>query len=200
MITTIIFDLSEVFFKGFYGVEDYLTEILGMKAKDIKDKLQGPEFKSLMIGKITEDEFWTRIIQRNKWKVEIKHFKKAVRDNFAEIKGTRRIINGLKKKGYKLVLLSDHCQEWIEYFNDKFGHHKLFDSTQYSFEVKCCKTDKKMFKLLLKKLKEKSSGCLFIDDSEDNIKVAKSMGLKTIKFDNPSRLKRDLTASLKDID
>jgi HAD superfamily hydrolase (TIGR01509 family) len=193
MITTIIFDLSEVYLKGFYGIEDYLEEALGMKAAEIKDKLQGgSEFQLLMEGKITENNFWKKIIQRNGWNVEVRHFKKAIRDNFSEIEGTREVVEKLKEKGFKLGLLSDHSREWIDHCNKKFDYHKLFHSTQYSFEVECCKTDKKTFILLLKKLGEKSSDCLFIDDNKENIKVARSIGLKAIQFKNPVQLKKEL--------
>lgn len=194
MIKTIIFDLAEVYLKGFYGVEDYLEEILNMKPDDIKDKLQGPEFRLLMEGKVTEDEFWDKLIQRNEWNIETDKFKKAIRENFDEIEGTREIIETLKEKGFKLGLLSDHSREWIEHCNDKFDYHKLFHSTQYSFEVECCKTDKETFELLLEKLDEKPENCLFIDDSKKNISTAKSIGLNTIQFKNPDQLKKELTS------
>ena len=194
MIKTIIFDLAEVYLKGFYGVEDYLEELLDMKPDEIRDKLQGPEFRLLMEGKITEDKFWEKLIQRNGWNIETDKFKKAIRENFDEIEGTREIIETLKEKGFKLGLLSDHSREWIEHCNGKFDYHKLFHSTQYSFEVECCKTDKKTFELLLEKLDEKPENCLFIDDSEKNISTAKSIGLNTIQFKNPEQLKKELTS------
>ena len=194
MIKTIIFDLAEVYLKGFCGVEDYLEEILNIKPDKIRDKLQGPEFRLLMEGKFTEDEFWDKLIQRNGWNIETDKFKKAIRENFDEIEGTREIIETLKEKGFKLGLISDHSREWIEYCNSKFDYHKLFHSTQYSFEVECCKTDKKTFELLLEKLDEKPENCLFIDDSEKNISTAKSIGLNTIQFKSPEQLKKELAS------
>jgi epoxide hydrolase-like predicted phosphatase len=193
MINTIIFDLAEVYLNGFYGVEHRLESILKLNSNEIKDKLQGPEFKLFLEGDITEDEFWKRIIQRNNWSVEIEKLKEVIRNNFEEINGTREIIEKLKEKGYKLGLLSDHSAEWIDYCNKKFDYHKLFHSTQYSFEVKCCKSDRKMFELMLKKLNEKPENCLFIDDSKKNIAVAKTVGLNTIQFKNPKQLKKYLT-------
>jgi epoxide hydrolase-like predicted phosphatase len=194
MIKAIIFDLAEVYLRGFYGVEDYLEELLNLKADEIKKKLQGPEFRLLMEGKITEDKFWGKVAQRNNWNIAIRHFKKAIRNNFEEIEGTRQIIEKLKEKGFKLGLLSDHSREWINHCNNKFDYHKLFHSTQYSFEVECCKTDKKAFELMLKKLSENPENCLFVDDSEKNISTAKSIGLNTIQFKNPEQLKKELVS------
>ncbi len=196
MITTIIFDLVEVYLIGFYGIEDFLVGLLKLDPSEIGDKLQGPEFKPLMDGRISEDEFWEKIIQRNKWDIEISYLKKAVRDNFAEIEGTREIIEKLKDKGYKLGLLSDHSKEWIEYCSKKFDYHKLFHSIQYSFEAGSCKADIKLFYLMLQKLGEKPESCLFIDDKAENIKIAKSIGLNTIQFKNPEQLKKELNSFL----
>ena len=92
MITTIIFDLAEVYLRGFQGVEKHLEKIVNASSREILDKLQGQEFKLLMEGKITEDKFWKKVITRNKWDSDIKHFKEAVRNNFDEIEGTREII------------------------------------------------------------------------------------------------------------
>ena len=147
-----------------------------------------------MEGKITEDEFWKKVIKRNNWDIEIHHFKKAIRENFDEIEGTREIIEELKEKGFKMGLLSDHSREWIDHCEKKFDYHKLFHSTQYSFEVECCKTDKRTFELLLEKLNEKPENCLFIDDSQRNIDIAKSLGLKTIQFKDHEQLKKELAS------
>ncbi|MBI2673090.1 hypothetical protein HYX19_02420 [Candidatus Woesearchaeota archaeon] len=112
MIRTIIFDLAEVYLKGFMGIEHHLEAVLNIDAKEIWNKLRnGSEFIELMTGKITEDEFWKKVLIRNRWNVEILHLKKAIRNNFCEIKGTRKIIETLKSKGYKLGLLSDHSKE-----------------------------------------------------------------------------------------
>lgn len=194
MIKTIIFDLAEVYLHGFVGVENRLTSVLNLEPTEIGARMKGPEFRPYMEGKMTENEFWKSIIDRNNWKINMKEFKKAIRDNFEEIHGTREIIENLKKQGYKLGLLSDHTREWIDYCNKKFDYHKLFHSTQYSFEVECCKTDKKTFEILLEKLGEKPENCLFIDDKLRNVELAKSLKINAIQFKDPEKLKKDLTS------
>jgi len=193
MIKTIIFDLAEVYLNGIIGIENNLKNKLNLKPQKIRTQLtKCYEFEQLMKGKITENEFWKRIVKQNKWNIKITYLKKAIRNNFKEIKGTREIIEKLKEKGFKLGLLSDHSKEWIYYCNKKFNYHKLFHFIQYSFEVESCKTNTKTFKLLLKKLNENTKNCLFIDDNNKYIKVAKSVGLNTIQFKNPKQLKKEL--------
>ncbi|OGJ15463.1 hypothetical protein A3K73_04315 [Candidatus Pacearchaeota archaeon RBG_13_36_9] len=195
MITTIIFDLSEVFLKGFSGVENFLTGFLNMGSSEIKRRLDGPEFKLLLEDEIDEDAFWKMVIKRNKWDVSPELFKHAVRKNFDEIQGTREIIKQLKLKGYKLGLLSDHSKEWIDYCSRKFNYSLLFDFVQYSFETKSCKTEINTFRKVLEKSGEEAENCLFVDDNKKNIKVAESAGLKTIHFESPEQLKEELVSA-----
>ncbi len=199
MITTIIFDLAEVYLQGIVGVEKHLEPILKIKDDKIHELLKGQNFIDLMEGKISEEEYLNNIISKNNLKVNLDELKKAIRKNFQEIEGTREIIEKLKDKGFKLGLLSVHSKEWIDHCEKQFDFHKLFHSTLYSFEVSVCKPDKKAYHLILEKLKAKPEECLFIDDSEKNIEAAKNIGLKTILFKNPTQLKKDLDSLSIDI-
>lgn len=192
MVSTIIFDLAEVYLKGLLGVEHYLEPLVGIKAKEIQSRLQGKELISLFHGEISEEEYWSRIIERNNWKVDIGLLKKAVRNNFEEIEGTRKIIEKLKKMGFKLGLLSVHAKEWINHCVRKFDYHKLFHSTLYSFEVAASKPDKKVYKLVLQRLDSKPEECVFIDDNKKNLTPARELGITTIHFKNPEQLKKEL--------
>lgn len=196
MIRTIIFDLGEVYIKGMMGVEHRLQDILKMPSDVIRSRLYGPEFILLMEGKLTENAFWQKVLERTRWSISVSALKKTIRKNFEEIAGTRKIIEKLKEKGFKLGLLSDHVREWISYCNKKFEYHALFHSAQYSFEVHLRKTDRKAFEMLLQKLQEKPEQCLFVDDSVSNIQVAQSVGINTILFRNSEQLKKALASFL----
>jgi len=192
LIKAIIFDLSEVYLKGIIGAEHYMGPLLGIKPKDIRPMLRGDNLRSLFLGKITEDEYWKRTIEKHGWNVDVKTLKKVARKNFAEISGTREIIVKLREQGFIIGLLSDHAREWIEYLSKKFGYHKLFHSTLYSFEAGSCKPDKKIYGLMLAKLKIKPDECVFVDDKEKNLVPAKELGMKTIRFENAEQLKMEL--------
>ena len=191
MITTIIFDLAEVYLKGFWGVEHHLEPLLG-KAEEIYPKLKGEEFIALMHGEITEEEYWTKIIEKNGWEIDIKKLKEGIRDNFEEIQGVRKIIERLKESGFKLGLLSNHAKEWIDYCEKRFDYHKLFHSVLYSFEVGILKPEKKIYELILEKLDSKPDECIFIDDKSRNISAAEQIGMKTICFKSAEQLKEEL--------
>ncbi|MCX6771236.1 MAG: HAD-IA family hydrolase [Candidatus Micrarchaeota archaeon] len=193
MITAVIFDLSEVYLTGLLGAEHNLEKILGIKANEMKG-LNGPELAAFFHGELTEDEYWLRIIEKNKWKAGAGELKKAVRKSFKEIEGIRKIMEQLKEDGFRLGLLSVHAREWVDYCEKKFGYHELFHSTLYSFEAAASKPDKKVYRMILTKLKSAPEECIFIDDHLENLVPAREMGMKTILFKNAGQLKKDLAA------
>ena len=192
MINTIIFDLSEVYLNGLLGFEKHIQQDYPVSLRDTLG--QSSLLKELFHGEISEEEFWQKLISSHNLNITVQQFKSAIRKNFTEINGTRDIIESLKDKGYKLGLLSVHAKEWIEYCEYQFDYHKLFDSRVYSFEVAVSKPDKRAFEIILEKLEVQPLECLFIDDSKRNLQTAKEIGMNTLLFRDPKKLKKDLQA------
>src|SRR3989338_7059627 len=167
MITTIIFDLSNVYLEGILGSHIYFEK----KKKENNGGL---------------------LIKKNSWDISVDQLKNAARKNFTEIKGTREIIEKLKKKGYILILLSNNGKEWAEYCERKYSYHKLFKHVVYSYKVGFSKPNKEIFLLVLKKLQVKPQECLFIDDYKNNILAAESLGMKAIQIISSTDLKKKL--------
>lgn len=190
MITTIIFDLSTVYLEGIVGSHKYFEKELGMPVSD--EYFYNEDFNKFMLGQLTEDEYWKSVIKENSWDISVDKLKSAARKNFTEIKGTRKIIENLHQKGYKLGLLSNHAKEWVEYCESTYDYHKLFHEIVYSYEVGISKPNKGIFLALLKKLKAKPQECLFIDDYIKNIEAAKELGMSTIQFTSSIDLKKKL--------
>ena len=67
MITTIIFDLGEVFLQGIKEFEISLEPMLGIDSERIAPMLIGNEFELIMTGKISEEEYWNRLINKHNW-------------------------------------------------------------------------------------------------------------------------------------
>ena len=192
-ITTIIFDVGDVLLTGVYGIEKKLEPFLGISGKEILGKLYIKEDQDFFHGKISEKEYWEAIILKNRWNnLSVDFLKRLIRSNFREIPGTREIVECLKNKEYKLGILSDHTKEWARYCNNKFHHHNLFDSLNYSYEIGACKPGRKIYETALRRLGSSPDECLFIDDNENNILGAKKLGINTIQFRNAQQLKNEL--------
>jgi epoxide hydrolase-like predicted phosphatase len=106
-------------------------------------------------------------------------------------KKTIRLIKKLKKE-YKVGLLSNHIEDWLEEIIQKRKLDKLFDVIVTSYGSKLAKPDIKIFKEIVKKLKVKPQECIFIDDIKTNIPPAKKLGMKTILFKNLNQTKKEL--------
>lgn len=191
MITTIIFDLSEVYLGGMYGIEEKITAHSGQEVpNDYIHKLDVTH--DFFHGKITEEEFWKGLIENHSWNIDIPTLKQLVRSQMTEVEGTRDIMEQLYKNGYKLGLLSIHAKEWIDHVESQFDFHKLFHSRLYSFEAGLSKPDPRAFEMILEKLGANPQECLFIDDYFVNTQAAEQLGISTIIFENARQLKNEL--------
>lgn len=197
MITTIIFDLSEVLISGLIGIEKQLAPLVNLSEDKFLKGLRTESFKALMKGKISEDEYLGDVFVRNEWKADKQIFKAIIRKNFHnEVEGMIGLIEELNKS-YRLILLSDHAKEWIEYIDKIHPFLNLFDKKYYSFQSGEIKREKRIFELLLRENSLSSVECIFIDDSPANIKVANEAGLQTIQFDGINNLTKQLRECLK---
>jgi len=77
MITTIIFDLSEVYLHGMYGIEEKVGHLLNL---NIPNELYlTKESEQLFHGEITEEDFWKRIIINYNWNINESTLKQLIR-------------------------------------------------------------------------------------------------------------------------
>jgi HAD superfamily hydrolase (TIGR01509 family) len=127
-------------------------------------------------------EEWRRIDRNVIWK---KHFTR-----FPKVNETLR---ELKKRGYKLAILSDSVEsreEKIESLKLLRIDYKLFDGIFTSHDIGYEKPHKKTFEKVLRSFRIKTKEAIFIGHAKDEIEGAKKVGLKTVSFRN-FRIKAD---------
>ena len=61
-----------------------------------------------------------------------------------------------------------------------------------SGKEKIAKPDPRIYKLLLQRNNLNANDCVYIDDSEDNIRAGRKVGLKTIHYQSSRQLKEAL--------
>ena len=84
MITTIIFDLSEVYLQGMKGTEERLNLKYKTRLENFNFMHSKPA-NHFFRGQITETEFWEGIISEFDLKITVKKLKEIVRENIKEI-------------------------------------------------------------------------------------------------------------------
>jgi putative hydrolase of the HAD superfamily len=97
---------------------------------------------------------------------------------------TMEVLVELKKRGYKLYLLTNTDEFSFAQVNEKFKLNELFDKMYPSYETGLLKANPEAFKNILKDNKLKEEDVLMIGDSVDSdIKSAEKAGIKGILID-----------------
>jgi len=102
------------------------------------------------------------------------------------------------KKNYKLALLSNQIEDWLEEKIKKHQLDKIFDVIVASYKEKIPKPDIEIFKITVERLGIQPEACVYIDDLEKNISPAKELGMKPILFKNIEQMKKELQELLGD--
>lgn len=195
MIKNIIFDLSEVFISGYYGVEKVIEEKTNITAEDFFDRKEETiEFLlETMRGKHSEDEYIQELLRGTDWGITVDEFKNIIRENLnIPLDGMIELVKDLQKN-YNIILLSDHIKEWVEYILENNHELEVFKKRYFSYEIGMMKSDEGTFKYILELENLDARETIFIDDSPSNVEMARDAGIDGIVFNNIEELKTELT-------
>ena len=195
VIKAIIFDLGGVLidwnpryvyrqvFKTDEEVEWFLANITTLDWNEQQDAGYPIEKATQeLIGKYPEWEFYIKIYYE-RWT-------EMLADPIHE---TVEILRQIKQANkYKLYALTNWSAELFPYALENFDFLKWFDGIVVSGEEKMRKPQPEFYQLLLDRYNLINRSTLFIDDNIRNIKAAEEMGLQTISFSSPGKLKKDL--------
>jgi len=109
-----------------------------------------------------------------------------------QISGTVDILAALRQQGYPLAVLSNWSAETHARVYRKFEFLHWFDEVVISGREKLIKPDPAIFHLLLDRLGRPAEECLFIDDSETNVRAAGELGIETVLFTSSEQLCTEL--------
>lgn len=191
MVHTIVFDVGEVLFTGFYGMEKVIGRELGLSIKN--SDLQTDELRQFFRGEIREERMWELMIERFGWRMSTTRAMRLQRSHFSPVAGTLRIARELKKAGYLTALLSVHGKEWVEYLDSVYNHHRTFAIRCYSHETGLLKPDPAAFIDLSEQTGTEPNDCLFIDDDPRNITAAAELGFNVHHFTGSEELRAHLS-------
>ena len=184
MIETIILDIGETVLVGMLGVEPRVATAFNVREEDVLGKcLVGDKLRTLFEGRISEDEYWSRVIQENgfpgnleQYGSSLEYLKRVMRENFTEVPGMLQLVSDIKNSNavQSLALLSDHVREWVDYCESQFSFRSLFDKEYFSFDTGLRKTSPEVYLHVLGDLDADPETTLFVDDRERSLNVARS--------------------------
>lgn len=113
-----------------------------------------------------------------------------------ELPGSIDLLKELKSMGYGIYGLTNWSAEKIGYAFANYSFFSLFDGIVVSGVEKVVKPDRKIYEILLERYSLKPGECVFIDDNQDNVDMAKVLGINAIRFDNIGNVKEHLETLL----
>lgn len=192
MVKAIIFDYGGVLSTNvaLLSFGEMYAAKLGVNSGEFKELIID-NWDQARINKINSRLFWSNL--SNFLKIDRETLRKDWVDFFKFRPKALTIVKKLKKN-YKLGLLSNHIEDWLEEIIENHKLNQIFDVIVTSYGSRIAKPDINIFKETIKRLNVKSTECIYIDDMEKNIPPAKELGMKTILFRNLKQLKKELVS------
>jgi len=189
-IKEILLDAGGVYLKGSFV--DFVNK--AYKILNIDDKFETSKEvvfdPNLNRGTVTVEEcfrkYFNALISENQMEKLIKLWNSTWVADEEMIKLVK-----LLKKNYKLAIFSNSDANNDKIYRKK-GWYDYFDHLILSHEIGIIKPDERIYRIALKKLELEPEECLVIDDQEDCLIPAEKLEMKTLLFESPSKLKKDL--------
>ncbi len=191
MIKIIIFDWGDVlcfYRKKFFRIiaSKYKINYTLFRKAELENRLKHDA------GEIGTAQFVHNINQSCHSKITVRDYC-AMHSYFVHLnKGMIKIIQQLRKNGYKIFLLSNNSEPTYNFVTKQKEIKKLFDKIQLSYQVGLKKPDPRFFKHILKREDIHFSECLFVDDRADSVAVAKKLGMSALQYTNLKKFNLDL--------
>lgn len=172
------------------GVHESIAKKLKISIDQYFDAIDTPYVKSIT-GEIPKRKV-VKLIAKN-LKVSRRKLKKIYFESYSkQFKQNTSLYKKaleLKKRGYKIAILSD---QW-HLSRDALMPKKLYKEfnpiiVSCDKSVALRKPHSRIYRLILKKLRLKPSQTIFIDNQEWNTQPAEKIGMKTILFENNTQL------------
>ncbi len=198
-IQNIIFDLGGVL------IEWNPAEVLSSYYPDPTDQsilMQGifdhPDWANKDRGVFTAGEDIERFARRTGFtEMEIAALLVAVRESLTLMDDTLPLLYELREDGFRLYCLSNMPVDHATFLVKKYDFWDVFDGIVFSGQVQMIKPEPDIYLHLLHDYKLEPETCIFIDDSPENIEVAKSLGINGIVFTDVQSCRQQLLTILK---
>lgn len=199
MIKNIVFDVGKVLV---CFEPDRVMENLGFDKKT-QEIINQAVFKNQIWeesdrGILNPEELLAAFIANApEYEKEIRLVRDSIGDSIDQYPYVTQWLNGLKKQGYHLYVLSNYADHTFQKTEHKLKFLDQMDGAVFSFQCKLLKPDKEIYEYLIEKYQLKPEECVFLDDREENIEGARSIGMEGIVFSTFSKASLELNTLLK---
>lgn len=188
-IKAVIFDLNGVFLKS-RSLSERLAERTGKSADEVFAVMK-PILKEVRNPERRGDEVWQPLLDLTG--MNLKEFFDYFFSGESVDSEMLEFARGLKSRGLKIFILSNNFRERTEYYRKKFPElFEVADKVYFSWETGLVKPDVKAYENLLEENWLDGEECVYVDDSEENLEVAGTVGIKGIKFESEEQVIKEI--------
>lgn len=185
MIKAVIFDWAGVLFKeSGVGFIKKGENILGKKAAT-----SSSYDKKLCLGTSSLRSAFERMFGEKLLDQQFIELAKAWMANWQPDLEMLELAKSLKKR-YKIAILSNSEQSYEQKYDADL--RKVFHIVLYSHRERMVKPDPAFFELALKKLGVKPEEAVMVDDTAENERPCRQLGIHFVHYKNLEKLKKDL--------
>ena len=193
MIKNIVFDIGNVLVH--YRPMEYLEKRYAREDAEflLAAIFESAEWMELDRGTVTEDEALKRFIARAPGKEALlREVMSDLSTIFTPIESSIATLKELRKAGYTMLYLSNISHDIFAYIARAYDFLEEFEGGIASAKVQTLKPGEDIYHHLITQYAIKPEETVFIDDTDHNIRAAKTLDFKTIHLTNPDDLKYSL--------
>ena len=190
MIKNIVLDVGGVIFDD---SKQNIQKLLNKNCDNIYKIAYGSGFKKCLLGEISVQEHINSLKNEKDFN-DISYIlkKENLIKSYPLIKNNFEYIKGLRKRGYKLFLLTNITEDSYNYINELINIDETFDGGIYSYQEHLIKPDYDIYNLLINRFNLNKDETIFFDDKAKNVKAANEVGIKSYVFTSINDIESNL--------
>ena len=190
MIKNIVLDVGGVIFDD---SKRNIQKLLNKNCDNIYKIAYGGGFKKCLLGEISVQEHINSLKNEKDFN-DISYIlkKENLIKSYPLIKNNFEYIKGLRKRGYKLFLLTNITEDSYNYINELLNINETFDGGIYSYQEHLIKPDYDIYDLLINRFNLNKDETIFFDDKTKNVKAANEVGIKSYVFTSINDIESNL--------
>lgn len=200
MITDVIFDLGKVLTPfdrtiAYRRLEPHISsDMLDLLRTDTASFERGfhEDALALETGRIDFAEFHKRVDAVLETGLTLEEFRLIWCDIFW-VNNDMAALGHVLAEQYRVWLASNTSRAHYEWIIERFPQIRFYRDAALSFELGVMKPETAYFERALEKFGVDPASAVFIDDIEDNVTAARSVGMQGIVFEGYARLVDELT-------
>lgn len=196
MIKTLLFDMGNVLVH--FSHDRMCAQMARLCARS------GPEVRTLLFdsglqwdferGFLSEEQFHEQFQALSGQSMEMTSLIEAGSDIFWINESLLPVLDRLKERGHRLVVLSNTSISHFQFVERQFDVLQKFDDYVLSYEVGAIKPEPKIFEAALKKIDCAPEECFYTDDIAAYVEAGRKFGLQAEIFTDTAKLRRHLEA------